>query len=173
VIATFICIDNIQYDVEITICHKDYDPASATAPCADNNHAANSFTTVKKVCATGIPLPPDNQKVLKAVFCALDPLSGNKLGLKSRIPFCDDNPGVYCWVIAMPRCVTRIGQCLVRCPYSQCCIRQWRFCKDRPSGNITILPGGLDCSTENANCNSGCLEEVCQYYVPGTCPPCP
>jgi len=170
VISRTICIDSVNYDVDITVCHINYLPPSTIAPCNDG-YGVNSFTGVKKVCATGIPLPPNNQKILKAVFCVLDPLSGDALGLRSSIPYCDEEPNYYCWVIAMPRCVQRLGPCLVRCPNSECCIRQWRFCKNRPDGDMNILMRA-DCTSPNANCQGSCLEELCQYYVPGTCPTC-
>jgi len=165
-----LCIDGVWYPVSIIYCHVPYSPPSTTAPCSAAG-AVDAFTTIRRVCATGIPLPADNYKVLKALFCLFDPLGRDKLNQLSSIPYCDEAPYVYCWVIAMPRCVQRAGPCLSTCAFGgECCIKQWRLCKNRPDGKV-IVSLADNCST-TANCNPVCAEVDCDF-IPGSCPTCP
>jgi hypothetical protein len=165
-----LCIDGVWYPVSIIYCHVTYSPPSLTAPCTTTN-GVNAFTTVRRVCATGTPLPTDDAKVLKALFCLFDPLGRDKLNQYGSIPYCDEEPNYYCWVVAMPRCLQRVGPCLGRCSFGEeCCIQQWQLCKDRQLGMV-IKNLFNNCNT-SGTCDQACNEVECDY-APGSCPTCP
>jgi len=95
------------------------------------------------------------------------------LGQSGSIPYCDTYPNYYCWVVAMPKCLKRVGLCLEACPESPCCLQQWRLCINRATGLIVPIlikdcNNSLPCPT-----NPPCGEDVGCDFVPGSCPACP
>lgn len=171
---TQICVDGVFFDVDIMYCTRIFSPPM-TVNC-NTTDPVDQHTTFLGVCGrNGAVLPTDNQKVIDAVFCAMEPFGGNILGIRAMIPNCDVAPNFYCWEITMPRCVQRVGNCLLPCQGSsetKCCIKKWRMCIDPSTGNPVILDRSFNCWYTNEPCTEGCALVDCGRR-PGECPECP
>jgi hypothetical protein len=170
-----ICIDGVSFDVNISFCSLIFSPPKI-AQCSSID-AVNEATTFLEVCGrSGAVLPSDNQKVIDAVFCAMDPFGGDILNMRSKIPKCNEYPNYYCWQITMPRCVQRNGNCVQPCAWfndHHCCKKLWRMCTDPSTGNPIVLDRTTAlCPIPTQECEGSCQNVLCGQ-TPGACEPCP
>ncbi len=174
-VPTQICIDGFFFDVDITVCTQKLSPPKIVQ--CSSTEAVNEVTTFLEVCGrNGSVLPANNQKIIDAVFCAMDPFGGDILNMRSQIPNCDVYPNYYCWQITMPRCVQRNGNCLQPCGWfndNHCCKKLWRMCVDPATGSPIVLDRTTPlCPTPTQQCAGLCQNVNCGR-TPGSCEPCP
>lgn len=163
------CSLGTTYNVNVTYCTMVYAIPQTGLPCTPGV-GMNQYTVIKRICPFGTPLPPTDAETFKGVFCQLNPLGGDGLGMKASIPYCDETPGVYCWLVAFPQCTERIGGCIVRCGTSPCCFTSVEYCRDRASGDYRVTR--LDKCTGDA-CAVQCTDTGCTYDPLAPCEVCP
>ena len=172
-----VCYGGQECDVSVTYCNKRFNPASATVTCSGVNNLVDMYTTIYKICPVedGCSFICDWQLMVDAVMCEMNPLGGDRFNVKSQIPDCGSQQVAWCWVIATPRCMSRINQelCLKSCT-NECCIKNFAFCKDPVNGTYNGWLSG-DCSAGTEPCDEHkCVlcDIMCHSWDPMYCPTC-
>jgi len=162
------CSMGTSYNVDVTYCSKRYTTPQTGLACSPLR-GIDEYTVIKKVCASGTALPPTDAETLTAVFCKLNPMGGDLLGIASLIPYCDTAPNVFCWQIAFPKCTARTGGCIVVCDNSACCIKTIEYCRVRSTGllSATVV------NTCDPTCTGSCTDAGCAYNPNTACETCP
>lgn len=164
------CSLGITYNVDVVYCTKRYAIPQTGLPCTPER-GMDEYTVIKRICPSGTLLPPTDAATLKGVYCQLNPLGGDALGIKASIPYCDATPNVYCWLVAFPQCTERVAGCIVQCGTSStCCFTSVDYCRDRATGDYAVRRH-LNCPGQT--CASGCTDTGCSYNPAEACEVCP
>lgn len=172
-----ICYAGQDCEVDVTYCNARFNPASTTVTCSGMGAAVDMYTKIQSICMVpgSCVFLCEQEDILDAVLCELNPLGGDYFGVKPSIPDCGSYQAYFCWVVAIPRCMRQFqpGLCLETCT-DECCIKHYRYCKDPVLGTYN---GFLyaDCTFGNSNClpNDCLCGLACYDWDPKSCPTCP
>lgn len=157
------------YNVDVTYCTATYTTPQTGLPCTPGV-GVNKYTVIKKICPSGTALPPTDAATFTGVYCQMNPKKGDIFNWVNLIPYCDESPNYFCWMVAFPQCTERVDGCIVRCgTNSPCCITTVRYCRDRVTGDITTLRY-TPCS---GTCAQGCTDNGCDFDPEEDCEVCP
>lgn len=172
-----ICLAGQDCEVDVTYCNARFVPASTTVTCSGLGAAVDMYTKIQSICMVqdGCVIFCEQELLIDAVLCELNPLGGDHFGVKSTIPDCGSYQAYFCWVVALPRCMRRFqpNLCFEVCT-DECCVKHYRYCKDPLTGTY-IGYQFADCTTGNSNCppNECLCGLACYDWDPLSCPTCP
>lgn len=172
-----VCIGPVTDTIDVTMCTQFATTQYISNPCTNCTRPLNSLTWVRKVCVpTSLSLVSVNS-IYRAIMSATS-LCCDSLFIPVSIPTCDTNTeacstayGVYCHVLALPKCVVRVGNCWQPCR-QQCqdfCYIERRYCRST-AGKCSVCIE-VPCSTPEP-CPEGCIAFNCDLLLnpPGCCP---
>lgn len=165
-----ICIDGVEYEVQVVYCHLCYDEPSMQEICTPGL-LSHSRTTIRQVCGQVVNLKTPRQ-IYDAIWCAFKPCDD----VICHYPQLDDPNDFLCWEFITPRCTQVINNCLVACNNSPCCINRTRWQWNLTTRECYQLGNThtTNCQTSTDACGTGCNNTVClQLQESPTCSTCP
>lgn len=164
-----ICIDGVEYEVQVVYCHLCYQAPTMQEICTPQ-FLSHSRTTIRQVCGQVVNLKTPRQ-IYDAIWCAFQPC----YDVICHYP--QYEPGDFlCWEFITPKCTQVINNCLVACANSPCCVTrtrwEWdpltRICNQMHSTN------NWSCQFGSGNCAIGCTTTECRMENQApSCSTCP
>jgi hypothetical protein len=173
-----VCIGPVTDTIDVTMCTQFATTQPIINPCTNCTEPLNSFTWIRKVCVPTSLSLVSIDTIYRAIMSATSLCCDSTSFITAVIPQCDASTGpcstifgVYCHMLAFPKCVTRIGNCWQPCR-QQCqdlCYVERRYCKSILGSCLECLQ--IVCSTAG-DCPQQCITFNCEsLYSPlGCCP---
>jgi|LakMenE01Jun11ns_1017448.scaffolds.fasta_scaffold9761865_2 hypothetical protein len=172
-----VCIGPVTDTIDVTMCTQFATTQLVSNPCTNCTRPLDAITWVRRVCVPPSLALVSIDTIYRAIIARTSLCCGTPF-IPAAFPKCDSitgtcNPiqGVYCHIVALPKCIVRIGNCWQPCT-QQCrdfCYVERRYCR-ATSGACTPC-SSVVCSTPDP-CSQGCTIVDCNLLLNplGCCP---